>query len=236
MLLDMHAHSSGISWCCKADSRAALETARSVGIDGLVLCNHYQEIYVENGDAGAFAEKYVAEYESARAIAEGMGMPLYFGVEVTAKLHDNAHILLYGLEPDFVLRHPRVYEYPLEKLAEAVHSEGGIVVQAHPFRGRGYLLDTRLLDGVEVNCHPLYDATHCARLMDIARRDGIFVTCGGDYHADAYRAVCGVHFPEGVSKYGDIVEYLKMSDEIRLHVHELRTEEHGDVTFRKRAE
>ena len=233
MLIDMHAHTSGISRCCRADAAEVLRTARSAGIDGLVLCNHYQEVYVTNGDAAALAEAYIAEYLHAKQLADEMDFPLFFGAEVTAKLHGNAHILLYGIQPELLREHPEIYGYPLEKMYALVHEQGGLVVQAHPFRGGGQVLDPHWLDGLEINCHPLYDATHCDRLLDIAASEQLLVTCGGDYHADTYRAVCGTHFPDDARDCAALAEYLKNTREIRLHVHELQQEEHHDVVFTK---
>ena len=233
MLIDMHAHTSGISRCCKADARTGLLAAKEKGIDGMVLSNHYQECYVENGDAAAFAQSYVREYEYAKQIADELGMKLFFGVEVTAKQHDNAHVLLYGLRPDFVLRHPDIYNETLQRMQQLAHAEGGLAVQAHPFRSNGKLLDVQYLDGVEVNCHPLYDATHCERLLHIAHENHLLVTCGGDYHADTYRPSCGTHFPDNVQSEQDLVNWLKATQTITLHVQELRTEEHADVVFEK---
>ena len=70
MLIDMHAHSSAISHCCRATVEEILEADRAVGIDGIVLTNHYLLEYVENGDAAAFARRYTDEYRHARAILE----------------------------------------------------------------------------------------------------------------------------------------------------------------------
>lgn len=231
MLIDMHAHTSGISHCCRADAAEVLRTARENGIDGLILCNHYQEVYVDDAGAAAFAEKYIEEFYQTAKTAAQMGMRLFFGVEVTAKLHDNAHILIYGMEPEFVREHPEIYGYTLEKMYDIVHEKGGLVVQAHPYRGGGKVQDTAYLDGVEINCHPLYDDTHCERMQEIAHEAGIFVTCGGDYHADTYRAVCGTYFPDDTDSYEKLIAHLTDSAEIKLHVHELRTDFHRDVTF-----
>ena len=233
MLIDMHAHTSGISRCCRTDAAGVLRAAREAGIDGLILCNHYQDSYVDADGPAAFAEKYIAEYYHTAAVAAEMGMRLFFGVEVTARRHDGAHILLYGMEPEFVREHPEVYDYTLEKMHALVHEKGGLVVQAHPFRGGGHVQDTAYLDGVEINCHPLYDATHCDRMQEIAREAGIFVTCGGDYHADTYRAICGTYFPDDIDCYAGLIAHLRDSDEVRMHVHELRSDFHRDVTFVK---
>ena len=116
-------------------------------------------------------------------------------------------------------------------MARIVRERGGLIVQAHPFRANGQILDTNWLDGVEINCHPLYDATHCDELLSIASEKGLLLTCGGDYHADTYRAVCGTHFPDGKTEYADLMDYLKHALEIRLLVHELRTEKPVEVTF-----
>lgn len=233
MLIDMHAHTSGISRCCRTDAYGVLTAAKEVGIDGLILCNHYDAGYVDEAGPAAFAEKYIAEYYHTAMVAAEMGMRLYFGIEVTARKHNNAHILVYGMEPGFVRENPEIYDYTLEEICAAVHEKGGLVVQAHPFRGNGKLLDTGILDGVEINCHPIYDDTHCARMQEIAHEAGIFTTCGGDYHADTYRAICGTYFPDEIQRYEGIINHLKTSAEIKMHVHELRTEFHRDVTFVK---
>ena len=101
MLIDMHAHTSGISHCCRADAQTVLETAAKAGIDGLVLTNHYQEMYVTESGAGALAEKYAGEYRFTKKLADAMGIRLFFGIEVTAKRHANAHILVYGVRRNF---------------------------------------------------------------------------------------------------------------------------------------
>jgi predicted metal-dependent phosphoesterase TrpH len=62
MLIDMHAHSSGISRCCRTDARTVMETAKANDIDGLILTNHYQEAYLTDEGSRVFAEKYINEY------------------------------------------------------------------------------------------------------------------------------------------------------------------------------
>ena len=69
-----------------------------------------------------------------------MGMKLFFGVEVTAKQHGNAHILLYGVETDFLREYPAVYDMTLAEMGELVRARGGIAVPAHINRGSNGLL------------------------------------------------------------------------------------------------
>lgn len=235
MLIDMHAHSKGISRCCRADAMEVINTAKKTGIDGLILCNHYDadDIAEKGLSPREFAQNYIDEFHYAERCAREAGVKLFFGVEITARKLSRSHILVYGMPPEFTLEHPEMYDYTLEQLYSIVHERGGLLIQAHPFRGKGKVQDLNCLDAVEINCHPLYDATHCYRLMDIARNAGKFVTCGGDYHADTYRAVCGTYFPDSVETAADIVGYLKETRTIKLHVHELRTDFHRDITYYK---
>lgn len=233
MLIDMHAHSAGISKCCKADAKDIIAIAQQTGIQGLILCNHYDADYVTSTPA-EFAERYVNEYYYAAKCAREVGMKLFFGVEVTARKHERAHILIYGMPPEFVLENPEIYDYSLSEIYPLVKAKGGLVVQAHPYRGGKRMQDLNFLDGIEINCHPTYDSTHCDEMQRIAREAGKIVTCGGDYHADVpYRPVCGVYFPDEVETGADIVGYLKKTRTITMHVHELRTDFHRDVEYLK---
>lgn len=61
MLIDMHAHSSGISRCCKIGGEEMLLVAKNKGIDGVVLTNHYNKNYITT-NAYDLAKRYVEEY------------------------------------------------------------------------------------------------------------------------------------------------------------------------------
>lgn len=50
MLIDSHAHSSGISKCCRITFEEVLNQAIAVGIDGVVLYNHYQKSYISDNN------------------------------------------------------------------------------------------------------------------------------------------------------------------------------------------
>ena len=231
MLIDMHAHTSGISHCCQTDGAGMLEAAARAGIDGVILTNHYPAFYVQQDGPEGLARRFADEYYRTKTLADARGMRLFFGIEVTARHYADAHILLYGPPPEALLQHPCVYDYTLEEMQQLVQPYGGLVIQAHPFRHGGHVIDHPAIDGLEINCHPLYDDTHSDRLMDIAREKEWIITCGGDYHADTYRAVCGVHFPDDISDITSLTKYLRTAPVITMHIHELRTEDHRDRQF-----
>ena len=212
----MHAHSSGISPCCRIPADQVIIACRDKGIDGIILTNHYCKSYLENNDAYAFAKEYVDEYALALAHGNAMGVKVFLGVEVTMELYDRVHLLIYGIDEEFILSHPALYDYTQKELYELVHSYGGALIQAHPMRrGKNVLLDPEYLDGVEINSHPLYDASHVDELSRIAANRGLVITSGGDYHADTKRPLCGAYLPDEIVGK-DIGAYLKTCDRIEI--------------------
>lgn len=231
MLIDLHAHSSGISKCCRIPIEEVLLAARRVGIDGVVLTNHYQKNYVTGGDYAAFARRYVAEFHRAQACAEKLGARVFFGIEVTAERHPGVHLEIYGVEEQFILDYPEIFELTQEEMYRLVKSHGGYLIQAHPYRRGDRLLDVKYLDGIEINCHPLYESTHFAALKDIAHDAGILLTCGGDFHADTHRARCGVYLPDELRDTKEILQYLDASESVRLCVQEVDSMEWRDEVY-----
>ncbi|MBE6605358.1 MAG: hypothetical protein E7639_06635 [Ruminococcaceae bacterium] len=232
MLIDMHAHTRGISRCCRIYAPEMLRAAKEAGLDGVVLTNHYQKDYVGEGGPNEFAAAYVAEYRQTAAKGAEMGILVFCGIELTMAQHRNVHVLIYGVGEDFVLRYPTVYDLTLEELKDLVDKEGGVLVQAHPLRyDKNDLLDNRYLTGVEISCHPLYDATYLDELSAVARQTGLILTCGGDYHADTRRPRCGMYLPDSIMDSTAIGAYLKAAAEVRLLVDEINDEPPFEVVY-----
>ncbi|MBQ7322000.1 MAG: PHP domain-containing protein [Clostridia bacterium] len=231
MLIDLHAHSSGISKCCRIPIEQVIKEAKRVGIDGIVLTNHYQKNYVTDGDFPAFAARYIAEYEYAAELVKDSDFRIFFGIEVTMEKHPGVHMLIYGVEPAFLTAHPTLFDYTQEELYYLVCEVGGFLVQAHPMRRQNRLLDTRFLDGIEISCHPLYEGTHIDELTPIAEAADILLTAGGDFHADTHRARCGVYLDNNVKTAREFAECFLYTDEVKLCVQEVDSRESYDVTF-----
>ena len=231
----MHAHTSGISRCCRADAETIVKIAKENKIDGLVLTNHYDRSYIENGDGLSFAEKYVDEYVLTEKVGRKYGVKVFFGIEVSAERLNNAHLLVYGVDFDFVYRYHDMFCYPQEKLYQLVKDSGGILVWAHPFRG-GYNdgVSLKHLDGLEINCHPLYGKTFFDEVKRLAKDNGLILTCGADYHHDVpYRPYCGTIFDNEVNDIFEIVKCLRTSEEIRLMVQEVNASYSFEYLFKK---
>lgn len=235
MLIDLHAHSSAISHCCKIPVEDVIDHAKRIGIDGIALTNHYNKAYIKDGDARAFAKRYIAEYHHALEAAKNQDFTVIYGIELTMSFDPAVHILIFGAGEDFALDHPEMYDYSMEKLSALVHERGGVVIQAHPYRNMtDRLQSVSLLDGVELSCHPLYCGTHRDELVKIAHDNGLILTCGGDYHADARRAHCGVYLPDDITDGRKLADFLKSTDSIKLCIQEVTEEkEYYDFVFHR---
>ncbi len=220
MLIDMHAHTSGISRCCKRPAEDIVEIAKNIGIDGIILSNHYHKPYITDGDSYGFAKRYVDEYRYTKECGKAVGLEVLLGIEVTMEKHNQVHMLVYGIDEDFILRYHDMFDYTQEEFYRIVKDYGGAMIQAHPMRrGKNVLLDLDYLDGVEINSHPLYDGTHLVELSDIAKNRGLIITSGGDFHADTHRPLCGAYLPYGITGR-EVGKYLLTTDRIEIRYQE----------------
>lgn len=234
MLIDLHAHSS-LSRCCKIDGKGNLIITKERGMDGFVLTNHYDKSYLINDDKLEYANRYINEYYNVKKAADELGMKCFFGIEVTMSKHNDVHMLVYGVTPEWLLEYPDLYYYEQKDLYELVHKYGGILVQAHPLRKNiNVLLDTNYLDGIELNSHTIKEGPHTEEILEIAKNNNLLVTSGGDFHNDAPRAKCGVYLSDNINNIKEIVEHLKNTNEIKMCVQETKESNSvKDVIYRK---
>ena len=234
MLIDLHAHSA-LSRCCKIDGKDNLIVAKEFGMDGFVLTNHYDKSYLINDDKIEYANRYINEYYYVKKCSIELGIKCFFGIEVTMSKHNNCHVLVYGVSPEWLVNYPNLYDLEMSELYELVHKYNGIVVQAHPLRKNiNVLLDTKYLDGIELNSHTINEGPHTEEILEIAKANDLLVTSGGDFHNDAPRAKCGVYLPDDLNETMDIVNYLKNSVEYKMVVQETKdTSSVKEVMYRK---
>ena len=220
MLIDLHAHTSGISHCCRIPFETVLQQTLAYGMDGIVLTNHYTKDYIKDGAVRDFAERYIEEFITTQQYGDRIGCKVFFGVEVTMELYPKVHMLIYGADPDFLRENPRMFDCTQEELYRLVKANNGVLIQAHPFRNGTTVLNTAYMDGIEINCHPLYGNSYSKKLLQIARNNRLLVTCGGDFHADTYHPKCGMFLPDTVKDHRDLRYHLLSGEEIKLCIQE----------------
>lgn len=208
MIIDMHSHTSGISLCSRIDYKSLTILNKELGYDAFILTNHYTKDYVKDNNPLEFAKRYIEEYYKAKEVGDKIGIKVFFGVEITLNNYGGIHLLVYGIEPELLLDHPEIYNYTLPQIYEVAHSHNGFLVQAHPFRPVLTLLDVNYLDGVEINCHLGHNGPFPDEVFEIAKKHNLFVTCGGDFHNDSPRIMCGIITKDYINDVQSLIKLI----------------------------
>lgn len=205
-LFDMHVHTRGVSKCSRLSPEELCEAIKTEGSDGFILTNHYSA-YMVDRDFIDWLHKYEDEYYHVKDVAASYGLRTLFGMEVTI---DRRDYLLYGVKPSCLYESKGpLYMYTLSELRDFAHERGALLIHAHPWRFDGQPSDPSLLDGVEINCHPLY-MDNCKRAAwDFAEKHHLLLTCGSDYHGDVYKAHCGMYLPDDLVDEEELARYMK---------------------------
>lgn len=150
---ETHSHTYEGSACGKTMGKDYIAFMMDKGYAGMIITDHFfngncrvpRELPWEQK-----VEQYCSGYEHARQAAEGTGFSVFFGVEFNFQ---GDEFLLYGIDKRWLLQHHEIMEMTRKELLDAVHAAGGIMIQAHPYRERGYLntihLSPEFCDGAE---------------------------------------------------------------------------------------
>ncbi len=152
----LHAHTTPCSLCAGMTMEGLIESLRTGGYRGCVITNHFM-----HGNAGIdrslswreFVKAYEDDYLIGKQLAAKYDLDLLFGVE--EGVGGALEILCYGITPEVLYDNPVLAEGNLADWHRILHENGGLAIQAHPYRVRGYipkpgLLPLDLIDGVEV--------------------------------------------------------------------------------------
>jgi hypothetical protein len=211
---EMHLHTCPCSGG-GGDLRKHIDDLIAKGFAGAVVTNHFY-----NGDNRidrslsweSFTDAYKQDYLYGLEYAREVDFDLLFGLE--EHVGCGQEILLYGVSADDIASHPELRSCDVEKYVDVIHSLGGLVYQAHPYRARSYVsrpvplecLDK--LDGIEV-----YNACNEKEWNDQAGRlaDELGLRCvaGSDAHDVHTAGRGGIAAAERIRTNADLVRILK---------------------------
>ena len=185
-LYETHLHTKGVSACGSSEPEDYIEVYKRAGYTGLIVTDHFF-----NGNSGIESSlpweekvcKYCSGYERALAAAKGKDFDVFFGIEYNFQ---GDEYLLYGLDKEWLLKHPEVMDQTHQGLFDMVNEAGGLMIQAHPFRKRDYIKSINLhpecVHGLEVfNSGNLPEENEKALIL--AQEKNLPVTSGSDMHS-----------------------------------------------------
>ena len=141
---DTHVHTSEASACAKNTGAEMARAAKAAGYTGIIITNH-----AWNGNTcidpslpwETWVEAFCKGYENAKKEGKKIGLSVFFGYESN---FDGTEFLVYGLDKEWLIRHPQIKKATVEQQFKMVHDGGGIVIQAHPYREADYIPRVRL--------------------------------------------------------------------------------------------
>lgn len=185
--IDMHTHTSGVSFCSEVSPRRYAELFAASDVDGAVLTNHYSRMYMFRYGRtwDEQVRVYLEEYRAAEAACVKAGVRLFLGAEVAISTpqSDYVEFLLYGPTESFFLSAGPLYDMTQKQLYQLCHDHNVLLFQSHPFRSEHghFPQDPEYLDGTEINCHPQF-LRRKQETLEWADRHGLAVVCGSDFH------------------------------------------------------
>ncbi|MBP5308959.1 MAG: hypothetical protein J6Z34_07500, partial [Clostridia bacterium] len=184
----------------------AIDAKKESGYDGMILVNHCQSWYYPPAEHKDYIKRVINEYRRTAEYGDKVGFRVFFGLEVSIDKPAYNDWLLYCVTEKFLLSTPCLYQLSQKELYRLCLDNGVALAQAHPFRNSGWG-DNEYMCGTEINATPC-DLARAEETLDIARKRGLFVTCGTDYHGDERPKKGGIYLPETLRTSEDVSNYL----------------------------
>ena len=152
-LYETHMHTCQVSACGVSTGKEHVHFYRDAGYTGIIMTDHFFR-----GNTAVDRELPWKDrinwlwsgYEDAKAEGDKVGLDVFFGLEQNFA---GDEYLVYGLTKEYMMEHPEMEHWTRRQQLEEVHRAGGCVIQAHPFRIRGYMdrirIGTAYSDGIE---------------------------------------------------------------------------------------
>ncbi len=209
---EMHSHTSEISRCGRISAAGLVQVYKEYGYDGVFISDHFLNGNTTVPEALSWKERvglFCVGYRKALEEGERIGIDVFFAWEYSYKGTD---LLTYGLDENWLLKHPEIVEISVNEYCEFVRSEGGFVVHAHPFREAEYIdmirLMPRKVDGVEVDnaCRTDFENKLAEQY---ANNYGLLKIAGSDNHSGRLPRLCGLELDEPIKSVENMISAIR---------------------------
>ena len=208
---ELHAHSLPVSKCSEFQPEALAKVYGSLGVDAVVLTNHFTPRHIERSSKEEFAREYIETFRAFRRYAEEEGFTAIFGMELRFSENMNDY-LLYGLDEEDAYRIAELVDVGLVRFREEFKKEGYLLIQAHPKRDGMTDMPSECVDGYEAfNMHPGHNSRPAfSRHM---AQDGTHIVTGGtDFHHPNHQGCCLLRTKTKLENAHDVAEVLRSGD------------------------
>lgn len=236
-LYEMHLHTSQGSACGRSTGAEHARFYKSLGYQGIFITDHFFHGNTAIPRGLSWEERinrFCKGYEDAKEEGDRIGLQVFFGWEEN---FSGDEYLIYGLDKAFMVSHPEMEHWSRGEQLEQVHKHGGCVIQAHPFRDRGYiqqvLLGRQFCDGIEVinSCNTPQNNL-CA--WRYAKEYDLPVIVGSDNHSQDWarenaKALSAISLEKPLESSKDLVRMILNREKIGLKFDESHLKAQADA-------
>ena len=224
-LYETHLHTCLASACGRSTGKEHARFYQSAGFTGIIMTDHFFGGNTAINRARPWEERvdlFWRGYEDAKEEGDRIGLDVFFGLEQN---YAGDEYLIYGLTKEYMKAHPEMEYWTRRQQLDEVHRAGGCVIQAHPFRIRGYMnrirVGTDFCDGIEAaNCGN--EALDDFRAYRMGKAEHLVMTAGSDNHFSPIPTPFGVELDRKLTDIRDYAEIILNRENIGLHVPEER--------------
>ncbi|WP_051197933.1 MULTISPECIES: PHP domain-containing protein [unclassified Butyrivibrio] len=207
-IYETHLHTIEASACSRTPAKDYIDHMMNLGYSGMIVTDHFftgNSCVPKDLPWEERVDIYCSGYEHALEAAKGHDFTVMFGIEFNFQ---GDEFMIYGVDKKWLKDHPEIMEISRRGLYDLVHEAGGIMLQAHPYRERGYLsaihISPTIGDGAEVFNAGNEDYMN-ALAYDYAIKNNFRMASGSDIHFPM-DDMGGMSFPY---KINSIEEYVK---------------------------
>jgi len=210
---ELHCHTLPVSGCSKIYPEEMVQLYKALGVDTIVLTNHYHPEIVTRYTKEEAVERYLKAFYDLKECAEAEGMVAVFGMEIRFAENNNDY-LAYGMAETDVAS---IFDYlPGDYVSfyKNFKSESNLFFQAHPFRDGMELADPQYLDGIEAfNMYPRANS-RVSLARAYAQEKGMQIIGGSDCHVQGHEGCILMRTKQRIESSEDLVAALKSKDYI----------------------
>ena len=211
---ELHMHTKEGSACAVSLVEDMIKQYVKIGFSGAVVTNHFirgNTCVSRSLPWEQLIMQYSKAYTNGRKIAEELDFDLFFGIE--EGYGNGKEFLAYGFEPEFLLSRPFLRNADLNIWAQEIHSVGGFIAYAHPFRDRDYITNPdevpniSIVDGIEGYNRGNRDIENEKAIRVFGNADTI-ITAGSDLHSTDFDSAYGIETQHRIRSNEELVKTL----------------------------
>ncbi len=211
-IYETHCHTSESSACAAASGEQQAAFYKARGFRGIIITDHFLNANTTAPWDMPWEKRVDIQflgYEHAKRAGDRIGLDVFVGWEYTV---GGCDFLTYGLDKQWLLKHPEVMDIHPNDYFDLVHKSGGFISHAHPFREDWYIdmirLFPRKCDAVEVinSCRKQFENDMAKQYAD---NYGLIYTAGSDNHRAEQPRLSGICTNEPLRDIGHFINVLK---------------------------